>query len=139
LPEFSLFDLEGKTWKLSDLNGRAFLVNIWATWCGPCRKELPEVQKLYEKLKDRKDVAVLTLNIDDDLGKVAPYMQENKYTFPVLLSAKEIALTISQSAIPQNWVLNSKGKVEWVRLGYNSTQWQETMNAKLEDALKQAP
>jgi thiol-disulfide isomerase/thioredoxin len=136
LPEFSLSDLEGKTWKLSDLSGKAFLINIWATWCGPCREELPEVQKLYEKLKDRKDVAVLTLNVDDDVSKVAPYMQNNKYTFPVLLSARDVALTISPSAYPQNWIVNSKGKVEWVRLGFNSTQWQETMNTKLQDALK---
>jgi thiol-disulfide isomerase/thioredoxin len=85
LPAFTLTDLGGKTWKLTDLNGKATLINVWATWCGPCRAEHPEFQKLYEKVKDRGDITVLSLNVDEEGGLVAPYMTDNHYTFPVML------------------------------------------------------
>jgi thiol-disulfide isomerase/thioredoxin len=60
------------------------LINVWATWCGPCQAELPKLEKLYEKVKDRSDLQILTLTIDEDLGAVAPFMKEKGYTFPVL-------------------------------------------------------
>src|SRR5262249_3527768 len=84
LPAFTLADMGGKTWKLANLEGKTLLINIWATWCGPCVAEHREFQKLYEKLKDRPDVSVMSFNVDEDLGKVAPYVAEHKYTFPVM-------------------------------------------------------
>ncbi len=139
LPSFSLSDLEGKNWKLASLQGRAVLVNLWATWCGPCRAEHPEFQKLYDKLKDRSDVLVLSLNVDDDLGKVAPYMKENQFTFPVLLG-KEIAEAVMPDgiSIPRNWFITRAGKLEWEQIGYLADpKWQEMILARLEDVLKQ--
>jgi thiol-disulfide isomerase/thioredoxin len=140
LPAFALPDIEGKTWKLASLNGKAVLINIWATWCGPCRKEHPEFQKLYDKLKDRTDVAVLSFSVDEDIGKVAPYMKEHKYTFPVLLG-KDLVDAVSSSSgytIPQNWFVNSQGKLEWVQIGFDSDpKWQETTLAKLQEVVKE--
>jgi len=76
MPAFELADLSGKTWRLKDLAGRAVLINVWATWCGPCQRELPHIEKLYEKVKERPDLQILTLPIDQDLGAVAPFMKE---------------------------------------------------------------
>ena len=84
LPLFELADLSGKTWRLKSLEGRAVLINVWATWCGPCQLELPKLEKLYRRTKDRTDVQILTLTIDEDVGLVAPFMKEKGYTFPVL-------------------------------------------------------
>lgn len=137
LPKFTVQSLDGKTWKLADLEGKAAIINVWATWCLPCRDELPQLQKLYEKLKDRQDVLVLSFNAYDDIGKVGPYMEEHKFTFPVLL-ANDIVTTVSQSGIPQTWVVN-RGKLEWIKVGYDADKWQETMTGKLEEALKQTP
>jgi len=113
------------------------LINLWATWCGPCRAEHPEFQKLYEKLKERADVSVISFNIDDDLGKVAPYMKENNYTFPVLLARELVDQVLPATAIPQNWFVDAKGRLQWLQLGYGGDpKWQEMMLAKLDEVLK---
>jgi hypothetical protein len=65
LPDFSAKDLSGRTWRLGNLKGKATFINYWATWCGPCRAEHPEVQKLHDQLTGRKDIQVLTISIDD--------------------------------------------------------------------------
>ena len=79
LNAFELTDLQGRNWSLADLKGKVAFINVWATWCGPCREELPYVQKLTKQLKGRNDVVVLTLNTDEEVGKVEPFMKENKY------------------------------------------------------------
>lgn len=70
---WQLTDLAGKTWKLADLQGKTVLVNVWATWCGPCRDEHPHLQKLYEQLKNRSDVQIVSFNVDQEIGQIAPY------------------------------------------------------------------
>jgi thiol-disulfide isomerase/thioredoxin len=138
LPAFSLVDLGGKTWKLADLNGKAVLINVWATWCGPCRAEHPDFQKLYDRLKGRPDVAVLTFNVDDDVGRIEPYLKENKYTFPVVPAREVVDAVVPELGIPRNWFINPHGKLEWEQLGFGADpKWQETMIAKLEETLKQ--
>jgi thiol-disulfide isomerase/thioredoxin len=139
LPMFSLPDLGGKTWKLTSFQGKAVLVNVWATWCGPCKMEHPEFQKLYDKLKDRTDVAVITINVDDDLGKVAPYMKENNYTFPVLLGRDVVEEVVPSLAIPRNWFITRAGKLEWEQIGFGpDPKWPDIIIAKLEEILKAA-
>ena len=64
-PAFQLADLSGKSWKFKQPERKALLINLWATWCGSCQAELPKRQKLYDSLKARTDVQVLTFNIDD--------------------------------------------------------------------------
>src|SRR4029077_4848294 len=109
LPPFNLTDLHGKTWTLARLGGKTLLINIWATWCGPCMAEHPEFQKLYDKFKDRPDVSILSFNVDDDLGKVAPYVAEHKYTFPVIPAADLVDAMVPQLAIPRNWMVDTRG------------------------------
>ncbi len=117
LPAFTASDLQGKVWRLASLEGKVVLINVWATWCGPCRAEHPEFQKLYDKLKDRPDVSVISFNIDDDVGRVAPYMKENGYMFPVLLARDVVDQVLPLIAIPQNWFVDAKGKLRGSRLG----------------------
>lgn len=120
LPEFQLADLEGKTWKLVSLEGKTVLINLWATWCGPCRDEHPQLQKLYEKIRDRSDLQVITFNVDDEVDKVAPYMKENKYTFPVLLAKSYVEDLMPSLTIPQNWIVGKTGKWQWSQTGYSN-------------------
>jgi thiol-disulfide isomerase/thioredoxin len=124
MAEFDLMDLEGRKWSLADLKGKVAFINLWATWCGPCRLELPYVQKLREQMKDRKDVVVLTLNIDDEVGLVQPFVKENKYTFPVLLG-QAYADANGIDSIPRNWVVTVDGKVmfEGVGFGNDGEEW----------------
>jgi len=124
LPEFELSDLDGRKWSLTDLKGKVAFINLWATWCGPCRAELPYVQKLREQLKDRKDVVVLTLNIDEEVGLVQPFMKEFKYNFPVLLG-QTYADGQGVNSIPRNWVVSLDGKImfEGIGFGNNGDDW----------------
>ncbi len=124
LAAFDLMDLEGRKWSTADLKGKVALINLWATWCSPCRSELPYVQKLRDQLKDRKDVIILTLNIDEEVGLVQPFMKENKYTFPVLLG-QTYADEQGIDSIPRNWVVAVDGKVifEGVGFGNDGEEW----------------
>jgi thiol-disulfide isomerase/thioredoxin len=121
IPDFELTDLSGKTWRLKELNGKAVLIDVWATWCGPCQAELPNLQKLYEQVKGRNDIQILTFDYDSDPGVVGPYLKDKGYTFPVLsiLSAGQIDEAINDNGIPQNWVLDRSGASLWRQIGYN--------------------
>jgi thiol-disulfide isomerase/thioredoxin len=133
LPEFQLADLSGKTWTLTTLKGKVVLINLWATWCGPCNAELPEFEKLYEQVKGRPDIQVLTFNIDEDVGLVEPFMKEKGYTFPVLPAYSYVVNLLNGFAIPQNWVVDPKGSWRWTQLGYGGDDsWINDMVQRLE-------
>lgn len=133
LPEFDLTDLEGRKWTPADLKGKVAFINFWATWCGPCQRELPYVQKLREQLKDRKDVVVLTLNTDEEVGKVEPYMKENKFNFPVLLG-QAYADSQGINSIPRNWIVSLDGKVmfEGIGFGNEGDEWMKKATQLIE-------
>jgi thiol-disulfide isomerase/thioredoxin len=109
LPEFSAKDLSGRIWQLRDLTGKATFVNLWATWCGPCRGEHAGVQKLQEMLKDRKDVQVLTISVDDSPGLVTAYLGEKGYTFPVINAPELADKLFPWVGLPTNFLVNTKG------------------------------
>jgi thiol-disulfide isomerase/thioredoxin len=116
IPAFELSDLSGKTWRLKELEGKTVLITLWATWCGPCRLELPRLQKFYEKVKNRSDIQVLTFDLDEDPGLVAPFLKEKGYTFPVLPA---FSMEEAKGAIPENWVVDPHGIWRWVQIGYD--------------------
>jgi thiol-disulfide isomerase/thioredoxin len=120
LKPFDLGALDGRRWTLDDLKGKVAFVNVWATWCGPCREELPQVQKLHERLKDRKDVVLITLDVDADIGPVAPFTANTHYSFPVLLADAYIRdLWKDSVAIPRNWILDRDGTVRYEQMGFD--------------------
>lgn len=137
IPAFELADLQGKTWKLKTLEGKTLLINLWATWCGPCNAELPHFQKLYEKVKDRADFQILTFNIDEDLGLVEPFMKEKGYTFPVLPAYSLVVNLLDGFAIPQNWVVDPRGMWRWTQIGFGGApDWADDMIQRLESVKK---
>jgi peroxiredoxin len=108
--DFTLADLEGKQWTLKDLRGKVVLVNFWATWCPPCRKELPDLQELYGKFKDQGFV-VLAIS-DEEIGKVRPFVTERKLTLPVLLDpGRKVNERFRIVGIPKSFVFDRNGKI----------------------------
>jgi peroxiredoxin len=108
--DFTLLDLQGKPWHLRDLKGKVVLVNFWATWCPPCRKEMPDLQALYDKYKDQ---GFLVLSIsDEETTKVSPFIAERKITYPVLLDpGRKINDAFIVEGIPKSFVYDREGKM----------------------------
>ena len=137
LPAFELADLSGQSWTLKRLEGKSILINIWATWCGPCNSELPQLAKLYEKLKDRTDVQIVTFNVDEDLGMVEPFIKEKGYKFPVLPAYNLVRNVLNTVGIPQNWVVDPKGIWRWTQVGFGGpTDWMDDMLQRMEAVKK---
>ncbi|HLY17379.1 MAG TPA: TlpA disulfide reductase family protein [Bryobacteraceae bacterium] len=133
MPAFELADLSGKTWRLKDLAGRAVLINVWATWCGPCKAELPHLAKLYEKVKDRKDLQILTLTVDEDPGQVAPFLKEKGYAFPALPALAFVTDLLGSYGIPQNWIVDPRGVWRWTGgPGGSDAEWEDAVLRQLE-------
>ncbi len=140
LPALMLGSLDGKAWKLADLQGKVVIVNLWATWCVPCRAELGELQKLHENLKNRTDVVVTSFNVDEDPAKATKFMAEHKFTFPVVSANHFVDDYLSVVFIPQTWFLDSKGELQWIHEGYDpDSPWQQMMTQKLDEVLKSQP
>jgi len=108
--DFTLLDLEGKPWHLRDLKGKVVLVNFWATWCPPCRKEMPDLQALYDKYKGQGFI-VLSIS-DEEASKVSPFIAERKITYPVLLDpGRKVNDAFVVEGIPKSFVYDREGKM----------------------------
>ncbi len=108
--DFALTDLQGRQWRLRDLRGKVVLVNFWATWCPPCRKEMPDLDALYKRFKDSGFV-VLAIS-DEDNAKVRRFIGEQKFTFPVLLDPGRKANDAFQvDSIPKTFIYDREGRL----------------------------
>ena len=108
--DFTLTDLQGKTWSLGQLRGKVVMVNFWATWCPPCQKEMPDLQALYSRFKDQGFV-ILALS-DEEIGKVRPFIAQRQITYPILLDAGgKVAEAFRVDGIPKSFVYNREGKL----------------------------
>ena len=108
--DFTLSDLEGKSWTLRELRGKVVLVNFWATWCPPCRKEMPDLDVLYKKFKDQ-GLVILAID-DEEVGKIKPYLAEHPVTYPVLLDpGRKANESFHVDGIPKSFVYDREGKL----------------------------
>jgi thiol-disulfide isomerase/thioredoxin len=125
IPQFSLPDQNGKTWTLESFKGKTTLINVWATWCGPCRSERPLVQELYEKSRERSDIQVITLNIDSEKNLVEPFLKKNNFSFPSLFATSFMEKFAGSVSIPMTWIVDSTGAIRNETLGFSSsnTDW----------------
>ena len=108
--DFTLTDLQGKSWRLRDLRGKVVLVNFWATWCPPCRKEMPDLESLYSEFK-AKGLVVLAIS-DEDAAKVQPFIAEKNYSFPVLLdTGRKVSDLFKLDGVPKTFIYDRSGKL----------------------------
>jgi|ERR1039458_6989393 peroxiredoxin len=108
--DFTLTDLQGKTWSLRQLKGKVVLVNFWATWCPPCRKEMPDLNTLYQRFKDQGFV-ILAIS-DEEADKVKPFIAERNISYPVMLDpGRKVNELFQVEGIPKSFVYDREGKL----------------------------
>ncbi len=109
---FTLEDLDGKARSLSDFRGKVVLLNFWATWCPPCREEMPSMKRLAQALSDRPDFALVAAAEDDDPSAVARFFAGQPPAFPVLLDrGGRVGGTYGTSKYPESYVIDREGNV----------------------------
>jgi peroxiredoxin len=135
-PAYSTSNLAGEEVSLDDYLGQVVLVNIWATWCGPCRVEMPSIQALYDHYKDR-GFTVLAVSIDAGPGyteKVREFVAELELTFPILLDPDgRITKAFQTIGVPETFVLDREGRI--VKRVIGATDWDSPANQALIEEL----
>jgi peroxiredoxin len=135
-PTFALKDAGGASVNLVDYKGKVVLVNFWATWCGPCKVEIPWFIEFQEKYKDR-DFAVLGVSMDDDGWKsVKPYLAEHKINYPVVIGTQLISDQYgSIDSLPTSFMLDRQGRIAAIHIGLaEKSEYQDEITKLLADA-----
>jgi cytochrome c biogenesis protein CcmG, thiol:disulfide interchange protein DsbE len=110
-PDFKLTGLDGKALSLADARGKVILLNFWATWCGPCRAEIPDLIALQQKYKDRLQIIGLVVD-DDDADVIKNVVTETQINYPVAISSKEVRIRYGGiAALPTSFVLDAQGRI----------------------------
>ena len=115
--DFSLMDLDGKTVHLSDYKGKTVLINAWATWCPPCRAEMPDLENYYRQQKENNFV-ILAINAGDTLEQAQGFVRSNNLSFPVLLDPDvEILQALGITGFPTSILIDPDGIVKYIHIG----------------------
>ena len=117
-PDFALKSASGSNLRLSEYRGKVVMINFWATWCGPCRQEMPLLDDLFARY-ERVGFSLLGVNIDDDSSRAMEMAKELGVSFPVLFDErKEVSKLYQVEAMPVTVLVDREGKVRHVHLGY---------------------
>lgn len=135
-PDFTLRTMNGPNLRLHEQRGQVVLVNFWATWCGPCRQELPHLNRLYEKYR-ASGFQLLGVNIDDDARAATELAARLGVKFPVLLDTdKKVSRLYDMSAMPATVVVDRDGRVRYIHRGYRDG-FEKTYEQQIRELLKE--
>jgi thiol-disulfide isomerase/thioredoxin len=125
--DYVLKDMDGKDVKLADFKGRPLIINFWATWCPPCKEEIPIFVELVEKYRDQK-LTVLGISTSDTAEQLRPFAAEYRINYPILVGAghDELLDTYETYSIPVSWFVRTDGTVYMKKLGSDTKAWFET-------------
>jgi peroxiredoxin len=135
-PNFELKTSAGETVRLSDLRGQAVLVNLWATWCPPCRAEMQSIEKVYQEYKE-EGFTVLAVNMtrQDDFSAVMPFVEEQGLTFSILLDETgKVASVYQMQSLPSSYFIRRDGIINEVVIGGPMSE--ALLRTRIEDILK---
>ncbi|MBI5946187.1 MAG: TlpA family protein disulfide reductase [Chloroflexi bacterium] len=135
-PDFTLKTPTGETFTLSELRGNAVLVNLWATWCPPCRAEMPSIEKMYQEYKDQGFIVLaVDMTHQDNPLAIAPFIQEYSLTFPILLEETgDVAAAYQLRSLPSSYFINRDGIINEVVIGGPMSE--ALLRTRIEEILK---
>lgn len=137
-PEFTLPDLQGRIHRLADLRGKVVFLNLWATWCPPCRMEMPGMERLYQQLKDRDFVMLAVAEDEGGTEAVAPFIREAGLTFPVLLDPEAtLSPRYGVTGYPETFIIDRDGQVVHHTIG--PAEWDDPRMVAYIGSLIDAP
>ena len=134
-PDFTLRTMNGPNLRLQEQRGQVVMVNFWATWCGPCRQEMPHLNRLYEKYR-KSGFVLLGVNVDDDAHSATEMASKLGLKFPVLLDTdKKVSKLYDLNAMPSTVLIDRDGKVRHVHHGYLSG-YEDLYDKQIRELLK---
>ena len=125
-PAFTVKMVDGTTLSSEELEGKVVMLNFWATWCPPCRKEFKRLKKdIIDRFAD-KDFVLLPIAVDEDPDNVLPFLKKNGYTFPVAVDPeKKVYGMFAERYIPRNFIIGRDGKIALVSVGYEDKEFDQ--------------
>ena len=108
---FSFTDSKGNTNNTPMLEGKVVFINFWASWCPPCRAEMPSINELYKKLQGDTNFVFLSINEDDDKSKAAAYLENNHFSFPIYCSSGSVPEGVFSGTLPTTVIMNKQGNM----------------------------
>ena len=134
-PDFTLRTVSGPNMRLQEQRGQVVMINFWATWCGPCRQEMPHLSKLYEKYR-ASGFVLMGVNVDDDARNAVDLAAKLGVKFPVLLDTdKKVSKQYELITMPSTVLIDRDGKVRYVHRGYQNGL-EETYEKQVRELLK---
>ncbi|GAB2990007.1 hypothetical protein GCM10027284_03230 [Cyclobacterium sediminis] len=118
-------DVNGERLGLSQYKGKTIFINLWATWCPPCRAEMPHISDLYDKVKGKEDLKFLMIALDEDFNKSIKLVEEKEYSFPIVHAAYGLNPSLQSQAIPTTLVVSPEGEIVFYQEGMSNFNNQE--------------
>jgi len=127
-PAFQLDSSDGKAVDLGSLRGKVVMINFWASWCGPCREEMPILEKLHAKYKPM-GFTMIGVNVEPDSAEAAKWLKATPVTFPILFDTKsEVSKLYAVQSMPSTVIIDRKGNLRWLHRGYKAGDENEYLN-----------
>ena len=122
-PDFVLTGENGKTYRLKDYRGKVVVINFWATWCPPCRREMPSMNRMWQKIKD-KGVQILAVNVGEDADTIFEFLGSYPVSFPLLMDSDgSVVKKYPVTGLPTTYIINPAGEVVYRAVG--SREWDD--------------
>jgi len=134
---FTIKDLNGNKLAFEKYKGKVVFLNLWATWCGPCKAEMPGIHNLYVKMKGEPiEFVMLSIDKDKALAKVESYVKNNSYTFPVFMPSGYLAEQLQVPSIPTTFVISKEGLIVMKEVGTRNYDTKKMMEFLKKQAAK---